>query len=1230
MRKSSGLLLLVAMLCLAMTTVAWGQLTTGSITGVVQDPSGAVIANAQVTLTDSLKGFKFTAKTDSSGRYLFRSMNPSTYSVTVQASGFKTGEVDNISLNINQNLAEDVVLQIGTEQQTVEVSVAGAAQVQTEDASTGQAIDRKYVNDLPLVGRQVYDLAYLAPGVSQPTGSAYGNVGTAAGNNFVSEGSRNAQSDILLDGISTTNYEQNTGFVLPLYTPGVDAVQEFKIQQTNFSAEFGMSGATIINVITRSGTNKYHGSLFEFMRNTDFNARTYFQAQQNEPTPTYHWNDFGGTFGGPIKKDKAFFFFDYEGQRTITPASVTMGLPTQAERGGDFGVLCTGSGGTFNGAGQCSNASGQLWDPYAVDYTQNNHVSTAFVPFNNMGTYASAGNSKAPWITPGVAGNLLNPVALAVLPYLPLPNISGAPLSSNWFGTGSNTGVDNKFDAKADWRVTDNDLVSFKLSHDWGNSQGANILSTVIPNDVFDANTQGPVQNTVYSAALSYNHTFSPTTLFTATLGYTHSWVHTKGIDPNFDPTSIGMPADLGTSGLKAPPAFSLDGYNGENGNANFGGQPWSGLLWGQDVGQLVASVSHIVGNHALKFGGEWRLHRNDFTQYGLPAGRWEFQAAGTAENSNQAGATGGDSMASFLTGFASGWNAYEIPPSPATQNFQYAAFVQDDWHVNTKLTVNLGLRYDLDMPRTERYDRMSYFDPNAASLVTGVAASADCPACGDIHGSLEYVGDGNPRSPYNNYYGAVGPRLGAAYRIGNNTVLRGGFGIYYDPSKGGAAGAGSGAAGFAGYDQQTNLAAYQGDNVTPANTSVLGQDFAITPVQGRSQGAATYLGSSVSGIPIRTYNVLPREYSWSFGIEHELPWKLLVDAEYVGKKGQNLYFGGDTYALDHLPANVAAAYQANPSTYQATVNIPSDLVNAVEAVTPAYSNGIWGGTWQLYNGYLPYPQYPNNVWGSSALQNVDPPIAESFYNGFQLRVEKRFSNGLQFLTTYSNQKSTDNASIAGSNVYVNGTAGASLARIQDPNNLAAEHSLSQFDVSQILQFSAVYELPFGRGKRWGTGINAIADGVLGGWQVNGIYRWDTGEPLILYLNNSTALPTFGNQRPDLSAPLERASGTNITEYFANPGVVSAPAPFFDGNAPRVMPNIRAPGTNNLSASIFKNFPLKFREGASLQFRAEAFNAFNHVQFAAPGTTFEAGDFGRITSQANQPRTLQLALKLYF
>ena len=1241
---------IVASLCfLAASSVVWGQLYAGSITGVVQDPSGALVPNAQVTLTDVATNFRQTATTDNSGRYVFHSLKPTAYMLTVEAGGFSTEQVSNITLAVNQNLNQNVTLQVGKVTQSVSVSEAGAAQIQTEDASTGQTVDRKYVSDLPLIGREVFDLAFLAPGVSQPTGAAYGPGGTGPAanlaNNFVSQGSRNGQADIVIDGVSSTNYDQNTGWVDPLYTPSVTAVQEFKIQQTNFSAEFGFTGSTVMNVVTRSGGNQFHGNLYEFWRNNILNTNNYFDAVQGIPVQPYHWNDFGGAVGGPIVKNKLFFFFDYDGNRTITPTTKDLAVPTVAERGGDFGSICTaptsqgGAGGTFNASGECSVQSGQIYDPYSIDSTKSiggNPYHDTFIPFNNLATYASAGNSQAAWITPGVAGNLINPVAVNIMKFIPMPNISPSSSifnlkQSNYLGNGSNTNVGNQFDIKLDFHPTQSDVINLRASHAWGNSEYANLFGTV-----FDANTQGPTQGTTWSGALSYDHTFTPKTLLTLSLGYTHQWSHTLGIDPKWDPTSIGMPADLTVSGLAAPPAIDLDSYAQENGNAAYGGQPWSGLLYASDVGQLMASVSHTASKHDLKFGGEIRLHRINFTQWGLPGGRWEFNQNATGQQFNQ----GGDSMASFMIGYATGWDAYEIPASPATQNFQYAGFVQDNWHISDRLTVNLGLRYDVDMPRTERYNRMSYFDPNAASPVTGVAASAACPACGDIHGSFEYVGaDGNPSRPFNDYWGAIGPRLGLAYRIGDHTVVRGGYGIYYDPSKGGAAGLGSGGFGFAGYDDQNSPYAFS-NNFYPTQVDVLGQPEGTAfegTVIGNSLGNKFGIGelSAGSAAPVRTYNVLPREQSWSFGIQREIPWKILVDAEYVGKKGTNLYLGGDNFSLNHVPENIAQNMAALgvASPYLATGAIPADLQAAVENLTAPYSNGFWGGQWQVFNGYLPYPQYGTTTWGGNLLQNTDPPIANAIYNGFQLSVEKRFSQGLQFLGTYTNQKSIDNASLAGNSVYINGTAGATLAQIQDPNCPACERSLSQFDISQVAQLSVVYELPFGRGKQFGTGINKFADTILGGWQVNGIYRWDTGLPLILYLNGGTPVPTFGNQRPDLNAPLDRASNWDVANYFSCgqcTSVATKPAPYADGTAPRVLPNIRAPGTNNLSASVFKNFPLGFREGAYLQFRAESFNALNHVQFAAPNTTVDGGSFGEITSQANQPRILQLGLQLNF
>jgi hypothetical protein len=1240
--------------------IALGQVYTGSISGAVKDPSGAVVPNAKVTVTDAAKGFTYTATSNNSGLFTVKNLSPGTYTERVEVPGFNPAERSNIVIEVAGNVNADITLQVASAGQSVTVNENSAPMLQTEDATTGQTLNRTFINNLPLINRAVYDLAFLAPGVSQATGTAYG-AGNGIGNNFVSDGERNAQSDILIDGISSTTYEQNTGFVTPLYTPSVDAVQEFRVQQTNFSAEIGFSAGTVVNVVTRSGSNQFHGSAYEFFRNTDLNANDYFSNASGSARPAYHWNDFGGTIGGPIKKDRLFFFFDYEGNKTVTPSAAHVGVPDAAERTGNFGELCGNAGGSFNSAGACSAVAGQLWDPWSAVQDAKAPVNngsgglrTTYIPFNNMATYASTAAGLPSYITPGVRGNLINPVSAKIIQNFPLPNGGGTPGTAgynpynNFYGTASNPGHSNQYDIKLDARATDSDQFSIRFSSQLtgGLGGGGNIFG-----NNWDANTQGPTSSIVYSTSLNYTHTFNPTTLLTATVGYDHSWAHTSGIDPTFNPSSYGLPSNLTSSGFIAPPAIQLSNYAAENGNANIGGQPWSGLLYGRDVYHMLASVAHTAGNHDIHIGAEFRTHRINFQQFGLPAGLFAFGPAGTS----QYGSTGGDSVASFLTGVATGWSAYEIPPAPATQNLQYAGFIQDNWHVNDRLTLNLGLRYDVDSPRTERYNQMSFFDPSAPSPIAGQVPASACPTCGNTNlGSVEYVGqNGYGRSPYKPFYGAIGPRFGFAYRFFKQTTIRGGYGIYYDPSKYGAAGTGSGAGGFLGYDSQTSFSNWTGsNNYLPA--LVLGQPLKINPVTGNQFGTATDLGNNAGGMPIYAsgYDKLPQEQSWSFGIEHQLPGDILIDAEYVGRVGHHLYLGGDTNAINHLPVSEAQAFQTNASAQNATVPIPAALAAAVQKATPPYSNPYWGGNWQVYDQYYPYPQYAggSTLWGNGGLSNVDPPFANSIYNSFQFKAEKRFSHGLQALFTYTFQKSIDDSSIAGSNVWINGTAGGTLSGIQDPNNLRLERSVSQFNIPQIAQFSWVYQLPFGKGKTFGSNWNRAVDAVLGGWQVNGVYRWDDGLPLILYLNNGTNVPTYGSQRPNLPSDLQNSGtvgpngnyfsnaagaatdkGNPITEPNGNVCYASAwyPCQFFDGNAPRVLPKNRAPGTNNVTASLFKQFPL-WKESTKLEFGVEAFNLFNHVQFGAPATTVGQSNFGMITNQANSPRELQLRAKLYF
>ncbi|MBV9227575.1 MAG: TonB-dependent receptor, partial [Acidobacteriaceae bacterium] len=1137
------------LLLILVAATSWSQLNTGSIAGAVKDPSGAVVPNAQVTLTDAAKGFTYTAVTDSNGFFTIRSLPAATYTERVEAPGFSPYERPNIVLNVGSALNADVSLSVATAGQTVTVNEAGGSLLQTEDAVTGQTLDRTFINNLPLIGRQVFDLAFLAPGVAPATGQAYG-AGSSAGNNFVSNGSRNAQADILIDGVSTTNYEQNSGFVVPLFTPSVDAVQEFRVEQSNFSAQYGFTGGTVINVVTRSGTNQFHGSAYEFWRNDILNANSFFNNISGTPRQKYRWNDFGATFGGPIKKDRIFFFGDYEGQRQITSGTRFSGVPSPAERAGNFGELCTRAGGTFNAGGTCSVQSGQLYDPYAnlVQY-QGGTFRTTPIPFNNLATYASPANGSPATLTyayqtqtlsgtgtalpstmgivPNRPGNLINPVAQRIVNnYLPLP--TAAPGSSgynpynNFYGAASQYSYPNQFDIKVDARATDRDQFSIHEGTSYTNAlSGANVLG-----NVFESNSAGVITGITMTSSVNYTHIFSPTTVLTASGGYTHQFQNRGGLPtsyPNFSPvTSLGLPSYMLASGTVAAPLVQLGPYG------QYGGQGWSVILNGNDVYQMIASVAHTAGSHDLHFGGEFRLHRINYYQPGIPGGVFNFGQGGTS----QTGSVGGDALASFLVGFPTGWSAYGIANQPATQSLQYAGFIQDNWHVSSRLTLNLGLRYDVDMPRTERYNRMTYFDPNVPNPLaqTGLLpTNSPCAACnqGNLMGSFEFTGlNGNPRTPYNTYYGAIGPRFGLAYRIGDKTTVRTGYGIYYDPSKAGAAGAGSGQGGFLGYIQQVNFQAYQSsDNSTP--NANLSNPFpgGIAPPSGTYQyQLAGMPGGDAGSGPIRTWNVLPSEQSWSFGIQRELPGSVLVEANYVGRKGTHLYFGGDTYSINHIPAWVQTAYvNGQASTFNG--NVPFPLAAAGQALTRAlgggaFSNAFYNPTWQMYNQYLPYPQYPLGLWGSSGLQAIDPPWANSIYNALQVRVEKRFSHGLQALLTYTHSKSLDNASTTGSNEYLSGgplTGGGVPSTVQDPNNLRLERSYSNFDIPDIFQVSWVYQFPVGKGKRYGANWNRLVEGVLGGWQLNGSFRWDNGTPLILGLNGGTSAPNY-NQRPNYPA----------------------------------------------------------------------------------------------------------------
>jgi hypothetical protein len=499
----------------------------------------------------------------------------------------------------------------------------------------------------------------------------------------------------------------------------------------------------------------------------------------------------------------------------------------------------------------------------------------------------------------------------------------------------------------------------------------------------------------------------------------------------------------------------------------------------------------------------------------------------------------------------------------------------------------------------------MNYLDPNVASPL-------QVPGLPNLMGGLVYA-DPSHRNVTGIDYKNFGPRFGFAYTLRPNFVVRGGYGIFYDPPRNGVAG--TVASGFQGFSQTTNqITTYQNDGVTPWGR--LSDPFPGTgpnlPIF-NSQGLLSFVGDSIQG-PIRSIHATPYEQSWNIGLQRQMPGNIVLEATYVGMKGTHLYYGG-AEQFNHLP-EIAGSSAAQITALNDRVANP--FFNIIK------TGALSGPTVPAYQLLLPYPQFTGF--------SVDSlPVANSIYHSLQVRAEKRLSKGLQFLVSYTFSKSIDDSSGQGLTSWL---APGGFSSLQDPNNRGLERSLSQFDATHVLNVSYVWDIPIGRGQLIGRNWSPLMNTILGGWKTNAIWQFASGQPLGLFLANGQSLPTYGSQRPDLLGQLKKGSGSNsdlVNQYFANPEVAVAPPAFALGTAPRVLPNLRGPGIEVANLSLFKEFSLaRIRESMRAEFRAEAFNALNHPGFCAPNTTVNGGSFGQITGLCTAPREVQLALKFYF
>ncbi|MGA9425467.1 MAG: TonB-dependent receptor [Terracidiphilus sp.] len=1209
-----GMLLLAFLM--ATPAGIFGQAYFGTITGVLNDQTGAVIPGAQVTLTDQNRGYLFHATSDGEGRYLYRSIPPGVYSVTAEAPGFEKSMRTGIRVDVNQNATANFSLKVSSSTQSIEVN-AQTRVLDDEDATTGLVVDRKFINDLPLVDRYVMDLTFLTPGVTETDDQCGVN---CTGTNFVSNGSRNSTADVLMDGATITNYEPNGGITNVTYTPSAEAVDEFRVEQSNFSAEYGFSGASVVNMITRSGSNTFHGEGYDFVRNTVTDANNWFNDQSGLPIPPVHRNNFGGTFSGPIFKKRTFFFFDYDATLQTSAGTYQAGVPTDAERNnGDFGAVCTAQGGSFDNTGLCSVASGQIWDPYSGVYeaaapngsTAAGAYRSKFIPYNNIGAYASPGNPNlagTPYQLSGGPGDLIDPVAQAMMKMFPEPsaNMANPTIYDNWIGSGASSYPNNQFDIKIDNRFSEKNLMSARYSQQWASAAPYNCFGNFA-----DPCAGGPNKTTAHLFTLNDEHTFTKTLLLTATLGFTRGAEEILAYNGDGGVTNpvskLGFPAYLNSNGFQGVPSMFIDqGTYYSAGYTSIGGDPYGNYRQGQDTGQLTIALDKVMGPHDMKFGFEGRQHQMNYIQTNAPNGIFNFDHFGTSQCPNDFATCGGDGMAAFMMGNPDGGAYYEIQDRPATEDHQFAWYVQENWKVTHTLTVNIGLRYDVSMPRTDRFNRQNWLDLNAPFPVSVPGLT--------LRGG-EVFASSKQRTIVNDDWNDIQPRVGFAWQFVPMIVLRAGYGIYYSQPRSGATGVAP--YGSQGYNQYTNaITTYNNDGATPYLR--LNNPFPNGLIQppGSSLGLLNDYGYGANG-PLRNVTSTPYEQSWSFGLEMQLPYKIITNMMYVGKKGTHLYYSGDNY-INHLGPDVES-YNANQIN-----NLTTNVANPFYGINTDPNSILSAPTIPEYMLQVPWPQFPGGV------TIEPPPIATSEYNAMQLTAEKRYSNGLQFLASFVWSKSMDDASAPDDNTTWLG----SFSSLVDPNKPWLERSLSTFDIPYVYQFTYTYDLPVGRGKALLGNMPAVLDAIIGGWKTNGVWRISYGRPLCFFTYDGTSLPTYGGQRPNIEGRPRRSGGKDsywINNYFSNPGVFQLPPIYTFGNAPRATGAIRSPVAFNTNLSVEKDFSLaKLREGMIFELRLEAENAMNHPVFGTPDTSVDDPNFGVISYTSNSPRQVQLGGKVTF
>ena len=1197
--------LFVLALC---TVAASAQETRATLTGHVVDSTGAVVPKAHITVTDQETGVKTLAVSTGDGVYTVPFLQPGKYSIAVTATGFGTTTREGVTLQSGDHLGLDLSVAVGT---STEVNVtADAPLVQTATATASQVLTAEEVENLPDNGRSPLALAKTEYGVVPKQKNSVVRArpfDNSAASDFSIGGGNSQSNEYLLNGV--VNMQDSSR--LPGFSPFQDAVSEVRVDVFQANASFGDTSGGTVNMTTKAGTNKFHGTLSEFNQFSAINAPQRWFAGTAKQFATRQ-NQYGGTIGGPVwiphlinGHDKFFFFYAYEGFKGSTPAFTTKTVPTAAERNGDFSALlplgCTATAGAYNSAtGLCANGSPstyQLYNPFTGTATRTP------IPNNNLNALAASGHP-------------LNPVALKYLQFFPQPNQPGlADGQNNYVGNLPNLDDYNSHEGRLDYTPNETNHFTFETHR----SEYQPTSGRAFPN--IATGTRG---YTVYQGGmLDYIHTFSVSATMDNRLSLTRSYRNSQIASAGFDAATLGFPSYMQSSGLSLLPSVSFS-----DSSVQTLGSP-AGTNSAFDTGQYFSSLTLLHGAHTANVGIDIRQNKNALLNVGnstnvllangsnppgggYTSGYFLFGTNFVTANPTAAAPPFGGSLGSFLLGLPTS-GQFNVNPQATYNDWYFAGFAQDDWKVMRSLTLNYGLRFESETSITEAHNKGVYFDPTATNSATVPAATnyAAAPYSGrpasafSAAGGLRFLGaNGNRNFEYFTPAVNVSPRIGLSYApeaFHDKMVVRAGFGIFYNP--------------FNDYYTPQNygfssLTQYNASNngfVTPAAS--LSDPFpssnSILQPTGSALGTNTFLGTPITTKPNST---LKTSYSerWNFDIQYQLSPNTMINVGYIGNHQVNQPFtnaigqAGDLPFLSRNPrgpnfdpVSKALGTASVPNPFKGVAGIQGGLATAT-LVTP----------YQILENY---PQYESGsgFTGNSVSQQLTPGGSAQFHEVL-FRFQKRASNGLALNVNfeYSHNLSTSQLNPGDATVY--------------------QENASDFPVH--LAIAGVYALPIGRGKSLLSNVNPFVDALIGGFTVNTIYQYLSGAPIQWgtqpYFANGT------NYDPRLKISPRAFGGAIDKSLFGL--TTEQPSSVYNY---RTFPTFygRQDATNNLDASILKNFAVgeRFR----LQYRFEAYNVLNHTSFGTPNVGSpgsNSASFGVITSTSSAPRVLQQGLRLTF